>query len=385
MSSSKIPKTRAIVFLLSMLFSVSLSVTQAQSLDINAPSPVSTNNITGQIAARDIGDARVTEHYYTFAGVPGDLIITIESRNLNGDVDVFTAGTLRPVLKLSLYAEISTPVTKSIYLRQRQELILRIQARSPNDDDGTYQVRFSGSFEAMAPSTEAPAAPVVEIARSQPRDKNVRRVNSAGARIDQPTPPPAVTDSAVITPVEKEETEAEPPPAAPVKPAATTPTGRSGRAPTRTATRTGRKPTVADEAAKTTEPETRTGPLPSERTAKKPTPRRSSRNTNTRSSTRTASGRGAKTPGKTPPPPAPDTSKEPGEATSAIETTESLGPVDQNQSSLIIEFLDGRKLERQMSTVRRVTIESGQIVITGIDGKIERVRLASVTRMFIGQ
>jgi hypothetical protein len=142
---------------------------------------------------------------------------------------------------------------------------------------------------------------------------------------------------------------------------------------------------VADEAAKTTEPETRTGPLPSERTAKKPTPRRSSRNTNTRSSTRTASGRGAKTPGKTPPPPAPDTSKEPGEATSAIETTESLGPIDQNQSSLIIEFLDGRKLERQMSTVRRVTIESGQIVITGIDGKIERVRLASVTRMFIGQ
>src|SRR6185295_312407 len=104
----------------------------AQSIDPNAPSPVRSNTVTGSIAARDIGDARLTDHYYAFAGVPGDLLITSQSQNLNGDIDVFTVGSLRPLLKATLYAEIATPVTKSIYLRQRQDLILRVEARSPN-------------------------------------------------------------------------------------------------------------------------------------------------------------------------------------------------------------------------------------------------------------
>jgi hypothetical protein len=36
-----------------------------------------------------------------------------------------------------------------------------------------------------------------------------------------------------------------------------------------------------------------------------------------------------------------------------------------------------------MSTVKRVTIENGQVVVVGRDGKIERVLLANVVRMSI--
>src|SRR5678810_709587 len=122
----------------------------AQSIDPNAPSPVRSNSVSGRIAARDLGDARLTDHYYAITGTPGDLLITVNSQNLNGDIDVFTAGTLRPLLKLTLYAESTTPVTKGIYLRKREDLILRVEARSPNDDEGTYRLSFGGSFEPIA-------------------------------------------------------------------------------------------------------------------------------------------------------------------------------------------------------------------------------------------
>ena len=101
---------------------------EAQSLDVGAPTPIRTQSITGRISARDVGDSRLTDHYYAFTGVPGDLLITVKAQNLNGDLDVFTVGTLRPLLKLTLYAESSAPVTKGIYLRKREDLILRIEA-----------------------------------------------------------------------------------------------------------------------------------------------------------------------------------------------------------------------------------------------------------------
>ena len=134
------------LFVLALLLTLA-TVANAQSTDANTPSPVHSNTVTARIAARDLGDARLTDHYYAFTGTPGDLLITIQSNNLNGDVDIFTAGTLRPLGKVTLYAEISTPVTKGIYLRRREDLILRIEARSPNDDEGIYRVTFGGSFQ----------------------------------------------------------------------------------------------------------------------------------------------------------------------------------------------------------------------------------------------
>src|SRR5688500_11473567 len=113
--------------LLAVVFLTAVSLC-AQSIDPSTPTPVRSNSVNASIAARDLGDARLTNHYYAFTGTPGDLLITVESQNLNGDIDVFTAGTLRPLLKLTLYAEISTPTTKSIYLRKREDLVLRIEA-----------------------------------------------------------------------------------------------------------------------------------------------------------------------------------------------------------------------------------------------------------------
>src|SRR5215203_1834162 len=80
-----------------LLAFISLAATSlsAQSLDPNTPFPVRSSNVSGRIAARDLGDARLTDHYYAFTGTPGDLLITVQTNNLNGDVDVFTAVTLR--------------------------------------------------------------------------------------------------------------------------------------------------------------------------------------------------------------------------------------------------------------------------------------------------
>ena len=296
----------------------------AQSIDPNAPSPVRSNTVTGRIAARDLGDARFTDHYYAFTGTPGDLLITIQSANLNGDIDVFTAGTLRPLLKLSLYAEISSPVTKGIYLRKREDLILRIEARSPNDDEGTYRLRFGGSFEPIAGGPDIAEA---ETPATEPtRTPGTRRVTSAGARIDEPEPPRTEV-AAAPTP---EPTPEATPEAKPVETPAATPE---------------RSPEVESER-----------PAPTRNTrGRRPAPRRPAPRTR---DTTTAS----ETPAPKPPP---------------VEPEPEVGP------RLVIETNDGTLINRSMSTVRRVTVENGQVVVVGRDGKIDRILLANVVRMSI--
>jgi hypothetical protein len=49
----------------------------------------------------------------------------------------------------------------------------------------------------------------------------------------------------------------------------------------------------------------------------------------------------------------------------------------------VIETRDGMRVERFMNTVRRVTIENGQIVVVMRDGKVTRHPMSSVTRMAI--
>ena len=95
------------------------AVTHAQSIDQSLPTPVLSNEINGKIGALDLGDARLTRHFYAFEGNPGDILITMSSNNLNGDIDIFTAVTFRPLMKTSIYASTQVPlgVTKGIYLR----------------------------------------------------------------------------------------------------------------------------------------------------------------------------------------------------------------------------------------------------------------------------
>jgi hypothetical protein len=289
----------------------------AQSLDPNAPAPVRSNTVFGSIGARDLGDARLTDHYYAFTGMPGDLLITIQSNNLNGDVDIFTATSLRPLLKLTLYAEITTPITKGIYLRKREDLILRIEARSPNDDEGTYRLSFGGAFQAIVGGSDiAEAEP-----SAMPTPRGGRRVSSTGARLPEPEQP-ATEVAAAPTP------EPTPEPKTIETPAAS--------------------------AEKSPEPE-----------AEKPAITRNTRNR------RPAGRRPAPRVRETP---APVAESKP---TPPPEPEPEVGP------RLVIETNDGTLINRSMSTVRRVTVENGQVVIIGKDGKINRILLINVVRMSI--
>ena len=297
----------------------------AQSLDPNVPSPVRSNTITGRIAARDVGDARFTDHYYAFTGTPGDLLITVQSANLNGDIDVFTAGSLRPLLKLTLYAELATPVTKGIYLRKREALILRIEARSPNDDEGTYRLHFGGSFEPIVGGPDI--AETDTPATTEPtRTPGSRRVTSSGARINEPEPPRTEVAAAPTPDPTPEPT----PEAKPVETPAATPE---------------RSPEV--ESARPAPTRNTRGRRPAGR---RPAPR-------PRDTTATS-----ETPAPKPPP---------------VEPEPEVGP------RLVIETNDGTLINRSMSTVRRVTVENGQVVVVGRDGKIDRILLANVVRMSI--
>src|ERR1051326_5819590 len=97
----------------------------AQSSDQNLPTAVLANEVTGKIVALDLGDPRSTRHYYALEATPGDLLITLQSKNLDGDIDLFTAITFRPLMKTTIYASgQSQEITKGIYLRTRQILIL---------------------------------------------------------------------------------------------------------------------------------------------------------------------------------------------------------------------------------------------------------------------
>src|SRR5260370_31039319 len=84
----------------------------AQSTDPNSPSPVRSSEVVGRIAARDLGDARLTDHFYAFSGTHGDVLITIQRANLNGDVDAFTARRLTPLLKFVLYSQYASTTTQ---------------------------------------------------------------------------------------------------------------------------------------------------------------------------------------------------------------------------------------------------------------------------------
>ena len=299
---------------------LAVACASAQSIDPNAPSPVRSNSVTGRIAARDLGDARLTDHYYAITGTPGDLLITVNSSNLNGDIDVFTAGTLRPLLKLTLYAESSAPVTKGIYLRKREDLILRIEARSPNDDEGTYRLFFGGSFE---PIVGGPEISETETPITETTARKGKRVSSVGARIEEPEPP--VTEVATATPTPEPTPEATPE-AKPVEtPAAAPEKSPEVERPATVRNTRGRRPIRR--------PAPRVKETPPPATVEEPKPK---------------------------PEPEPE-----------------VGP------RLVIETNDGTLINRSMSTVRRVTVENGQVVVTGKDGKIDRILLANVVRMSI--
>jgi hypothetical protein len=220
-----------------------------------------------------------------------------------------------------VYAENTAPVTKGIYLRKREDLILRIEARSPNDDEGTYRLFFGGSFEPIVGGPEISEAETA--ATTETRTPGTKRVSSVGARINEPEPP--VTEVATATPTPEPTPEATPE-AKPVEtPAATPEKSPETERPATVRNTRGRRPVARRPAPRVKE----TPPAPVEEPKPKPEP-------------------------------APE-----------------VGP------RLVIETNDGTLINRSMSTVKRVTVENGQVVVTGKDGKIDRILLVNVVRMSI--
>jgi len=349
---------RKYVFLLALLSVFILTpAALGQSTDQALPTPVLSNEISGEINALDLGDPRLTRHFYAFAGSPGDLLITVESKNLNGDIDVFTAVTFRPLMKTTF---IATPqareITRGIYLRAHQILILRVEARTPSDEPGTYHIRFGGTFERFSGGI-----PVAEAANTEtgnpPEKSGANRLSSVGATIPRP-----VTETA--------EAEAKPTPS-PEK-AAETPAEKA--------------PSESETARKTTSPSRRTTGRQTPRRGTRPAPAKS---TETATKTEPAAKTEAENP-KT------ETSKPVEEKTVAEKPTvteqpaETSPPAEKPKSQditagthLIIEEKDGTKIDRPMSTVRRIVVEGNTIVILLKSGKIERIAMTDVSRMSI--
>jgi hypothetical protein len=354
-----------------------------QSTEPTFPTPVGSKEIVGTIAARDIGDARLTDQYYGFTGVPGDFFITVQSRNLNGDFDIFTAGDLRPLLKISVYAESTTPVTKNIYLRRRESLVLRVEGRTPNDDDATYQIRFSGSFEPISGGVllaESDRQP--RESEKQPSKTGLRkgtRVSSAGARIEEPATEVAAAPTPEPTPVATPSPE-------PEKPAASEPARSTSARNTR-----GRRPPASSKAAKpATSTET---PVKSDEAVNKgtetkaiesgetppPKPAKSDTKTNNRAAEESKT-----KPENSEAPKNTTTSRRSNARKGSPARTTKAEPPAESGARLVIEQKNGTRIEWLMSMVKSVTVENGQVVVVRNDGFIERLAMSKVVRMSIG-
>ncbi|HLL16498.1 MAG TPA: hypothetical protein VK388_15680 [Pyrinomonadaceae bacterium] len=371
------------LILAAALVMLAAATSRAQSIDLNSPTPVVSNEIAGSIAPLDIGDARSTRFFYTFNGLPGDLEITVESYNLEGDVDIFLAGNLRPLTKVTLYAGASSNrSTKTIYLRRDEPLILRVQARTPNDAEGTYRIRFGGAFRPAARlATEATATEESTAANTSPAavatgaNRKVKRVTSVGARIEEPAVEVAREEPAAT------------PEATPVSPpvaAKKTPTN-----PRPARTRAGSRRTSRSETARRNPPNTEAGndeapkagatnpdttddsarkdaggqPTQPERARPVRVPRaRANRNPNAARRTNApgaTTGSIPESPAETPAPPAPASVR------------------------LVIVMRDGETFERDMAGIRRVTVENGVLIIVSKTGKTERQPMNAVLRMSI--
>ncbi len=185
-------------YLLKLWFSAifvcfAISYSNAQSINQNAPTPVITNEISGTIPVRDIGDSRLTNYFYIFNGNQGDVFINFVTKNLDGDIDVFTVEGLKPLTKITVFSDNSDSETgRIIYLRKFEKLLLRIQGRSPNDDAATFKIKFAGSFQPLQNTAEAETIKLPEINTNNQGEFRVNSVGTIIGNVPKPTPEPKV-------------------------------------------------------------------------------------------------------------------------------------------------------------------------------------------------
>jgi len=338
-----------------------------QSTTIDYPTPLYSNTVNGTIRARDVGDGRLTSYFYTFLGNQGDMFMNVVTKNFNGDIDVFLADGLKPMTKVTIFAEAGESETgRVLYFRKPEKLILRIEGRSPNDESASFQIKFGGSFEASkdttSPDSEVPTVDSVAQTRV--------KVNSVGTILE-------VAPKTRSTP----------------KPVAESSENNEGKA---EASNTN-LPKTDEGSAVTVEPEKKTEVVVTDNTPEPVGKSSSARRSNPGNSRNSAGSRGRRTPVKKAVEPEP-AETDAGTETAIIEPkavpprnnrNRPKAPPTESESDplanihLIIEFKDGSRVERPMSEVLRFTADRGILTVIGKDGTIGRYRLLDITRTTI--
>jgi hypothetical protein len=341
----------------------------AQSTSQEFPTPIMSGEISGTIKARELGDSRLTTYYYALSSDQGDLFINLVTRNFTGDIDVFTASGLRPMTKIVVYADYAEAETgRAIYLRKPEKLLLRIQGRTPNDDDATFRLKFAGSFVATRPE-DVPTAP--DLPKVSAENRGGIRVNSVGTIL--PAPPKSeepAADKLKTGTVSVAKTE-EPRPADAEKTAASEETRPKAELvisdpikseeiatspSSRRSSTSRRRPSRGAPAKKETEKPAAETPAEDEKTAaekaskKEPPP------------FRTLANRRRSNPPKKTAEPKPD-------------PLESI--------NLVIQFKDGNTLEKKMSEVFKFSVDKGVLTVILKDGSISRYPIVDVAKVTI--
>ncbi|MBC7797515.1 MAG: hypothetical protein H7Z37_11635 [Pyrinomonadaceae bacterium] len=322
----------------------------AQSTNRDFPTPILQNEITATIAARDIGDSRLTSHFYTFYANNGDLLLEIETANLNGDIDLYLIDEdSRPLSKIPLFADSATSKTqRSVYLRKRERIVLRVEGRTPNDDAASYKIKLIGGFE-VASNLPAPPEDVVIKAVTSDND-NVAKVNSVGT---------------IIEPAKKIEPILKPEPIRKTSPAKT---ARTSAGTTALKPKTPRK---ADSATTATNDDDATNDKTSDETTEA---KNVADETTKIEPVKTPSSSGNRK----------SRTKKPAKSTKkSEETAKENTPNPLENVRFVLLMKDGYKIERPMSEILRLNVDKAVITVITKSGKIERFDILDVAKMSI--
>lgn len=343
-----------------------------QSTDVGAPSPVTGPEIAGVISPLDLGDSRLTRHFYTFGGGQGDVELSIDTNNLEGDIDLFAAAGLRPLAKITLYPGLNSGIARTVFLRRAETLVMRVQARSPNDSDGSYRIRLGGAFIPAVASSAEPAEGTRNAAAdaASGAGKKVRRVSSVGARIEEPKVEVAVEFDKPASPAPTPEVAAPTTRPTPARRGAAR-TSPNARTPARTDT--ARRGTARGSART---PAANVVPEGAENSSSRPGAEKTeaAESAGSRPTTNARGGRAARANRTRPAPAAPAEPAPPASAAAGLELP---------GTRLVLELREGGQFVREMSEVRRVTVERGYVVVLLKSGRTERQSLSNVLRMSI--
>jgi len=339
-------------FLFCFLLFVTGSFADGQSTSQNFPTPITANEIKGIIKARDIGDARLTSYFYVFNGNQGDIFINVVTKNLDGDIDIFTAEGLQPLTKIRVYSDNPDSETgRVIYLRQPQRLILRIEGKTPTDDAASYRIKFAGSFQPLEAVAESEDLKQPEVTSKEETDV---RVNSVGTIIEvkpKPTPKPRETTAKVdkqIPTRKPEKTESE-----------------------KSETEISKQEESKKDAPKSEEKIEQKKPelvIDNDRRSKnEETEPQESIKPNNKKTPRT----------KARVEPKPKTEPEKKSEVAPVDPTELVN------IRLIVDFKDGKKIERPLSEILKFGVDKGILTIIAKDGSIGRYSMLEIAKITI--